>query len=120
MCSRQAPEQSTNSESGVPLLRRRDNADQLLHIMGIIGTPNDSDPEQTLRKMLAGSVRLPVVSDSKIHTVDSGPLTEISHLHEPCLSHGLPYAQTQFLFYHQLMGLWVLILYCAFRSPISQ
>jgi len=37
MCSRQVLEQSTNS--GVPLLRGRDNADQLLHIMRIIGTP---------------------------------------------------------------------------------
>ncbi|KAH9994423.1 kinase-like domain-containing protein [Russula vinacea] len=35
--------------SGVPLFRGRDNADQLLHIMRIIGTPD----ERTLRKMMA-------------------------------------------------------------------
>lgn len=40
--------------SGVPLFRGRDNADQLLHIMRIIGTPDD----RTLRKMAAESVRL--------------------------------------------------------------
>jgi serine/threonine protein kinase len=40
--------------SGVPLFRGRDNADQLLHIMRIIGTPD----ERTLRKMVAESVRL--------------------------------------------------------------
>jgi serine/threonine protein kinase len=40
--------------SGVPLFRGRDNADQLLHIMRIIGTPD----ERTLRKMAAESVRL--------------------------------------------------------------
>ena len=40
--------------SGVPLFRGRDNADQLLHIMRIIGTPD----ERTLRKMSAESVRL--------------------------------------------------------------
>jgi negative regulator of the PHO system len=40
--------------SGVPLFRGRDNADQLLHIMRIIGTPD----ERTLRKMMADSVRL--------------------------------------------------------------
>jgi negative regulator of PHO system len=39
--------------SGVPLFRGRDNADQLLHIMRIIGTPD----ERTLRKMAAESVR---------------------------------------------------------------
>ena len=40
--------------SGVPLFRGRDNPDQLLHIMRIIGTPD----ERTLRKMVAESVRL--------------------------------------------------------------
>jgi negative regulator of the PHO system len=40
--------------SGVPLFRGRDNADQLLHIMRIIGTPD----ERTLRKMVAESVRV--------------------------------------------------------------
>jgi negative regulator of PHO system len=40
--------------SGVPLFRGRDNADQLLHSMRIIGTPD----ERTLRKMVAESVRL--------------------------------------------------------------
>jgi negative regulator of PHO system len=49
--------------SGVPLFRGRDNPDQLLHIMRIIGTPD----ERTLRKMVAESVRLspePVSSSS--------------------------------------------------------
>jgi negative regulator of the PHO system len=40
--------------SGVPLFRGRDNADQLLHIMRIIGTPDD----RTIRKMAAESVRM--------------------------------------------------------------
>jgi negative regulator of the PHO system len=40
--------------SGLPLFRGRDNADQLLHIMRVIGTPD----ERTLRKMAAESVRL--------------------------------------------------------------
>ena len=38
--------------SGVPLFRGRDNNDQLLHIMRIIGTPDD----RTVRKMAAESV----------------------------------------------------------------
>ena len=46
--------------SGVPLFRGRDNADQLLHIMRIIGTPD----ERTLRKMVAESVRLPFRTDT--------------------------------------------------------
>ncbi|KAI0063203.1 Pkinase-domain-containing protein [Artomyces pyxidatus] len=37
--------------SGVPIFRGRDNADQLLHIMRIIGTPD----ERTIRKMVAES-----------------------------------------------------------------
>lgn len=39
--------------SGVPLFRGRDNQDQLLHIMRIIGTPDD----RTLRKIATESVR---------------------------------------------------------------
>ena len=39
--------------SGVPLFRGRDNQDQLLHIMRIIGTPDD----RTLRKIANDSVR---------------------------------------------------------------
>ena len=38
--------------SGVPLFRGRDNQDQLLHIMRIIGSPDD----RTLRKISADSV----------------------------------------------------------------
>ena len=38
--------------SGVPLFRGRDNQDQLLHIMRIIGTPDD----RTLRKIAQDSV----------------------------------------------------------------
>ena len=56
--------------SGVPLFRGRDNADQLLHIMRIIGTPD----ERTLRKMMTESVRLryrtcPVPSNSLLTRV---------------------------------------------------
>ena len=40
--------------SGVPLFRGRDNQDQLLHIMRIIGTPDD----RTLRKIATESVSL--------------------------------------------------------------
>ncbi|KAI0296715.1 kinase-like domain-containing protein [Russula brevipes] len=43
--------------SGVPLFRGRDNADQLLHIMRIIGTPD----ERTLRKMVAESPERPEI-----------------------------------------------------------
>ena len=39
--------------SGMPLFRGRDNQDQLLHIMRIIGTPDD----RTLRKIAADSAR---------------------------------------------------------------
>ncbi|TFY79865.1 hypothetical protein EWM64_g4150 [Hericium alpestre] len=42
--------------SGVPLFRGRDNSDQLLHIMRIIGTPDD----RTLRKMAAESPEIQV------------------------------------------------------------
>ncbi|KAI0296717.1 kinase-like domain-containing protein [Russula brevipes] len=42
--------------SGVPLFRGRDNADQLLHIMRIIGTPD----ERTLRKMVAESPEIQI------------------------------------------------------------
>jgi len=42
--------------SGVPLFRGRDNADQLLHIMRIIGTPD----ERTLRKMIAESPEIQI------------------------------------------------------------
>lgn len=42
--------------SGVPLFRGRDNADQLLHIMRIIGTPD----ERTLRKMAAESPEIQI------------------------------------------------------------
>ena len=38
--------------SGIPLFRGRDNQDQLLHIMRVIGTPHDS----MLRKLAADSV----------------------------------------------------------------
>ena len=38
--------------SGVPLFRGRDNQDQLLHIMRIIGTPD----ERTLRKIATEGV----------------------------------------------------------------
>lgn len=38
--------------SGVPLFRGRDNQDQLLHIMRIVGTPSDN----VLRKMAQDSV----------------------------------------------------------------
>ena len=38
--------------SGVPLFRGRDNQDQLLHIMRIIGTPDD----RTLRKIATEGV----------------------------------------------------------------
>ena len=50
--------------SGVPLFRGRDNQDQLLHIMRIIGSPDD----RTLRKISADSV-------SSIHcrAADIGP-----------------------------------------------
>lgn len=41
--------------SGVPLFRGRDNQDQLLHIMRIIGTPDD----RVLRKIATDSVRGP-------------------------------------------------------------
>lgn len=47
--------------SGVPLFRGRDNQDQLLHIMRIIGTPDD----RVLRKIATDSVcdrKLPQVS----------------------------------------------------------
>lgn len=40
--------------SGVPLFRGRDNQDQLLHIMRIVGTPD----ERTLRKIAADSVSI--------------------------------------------------------------
>lgn len=40
--------------SGVPLFRGRDNQDQLLHIMRIIGTPDD----RTLRKIATEGVSL--------------------------------------------------------------
>ena len=40
--------------SGVPLFRGRDNQDQLLHIMRIIGTPDD----RVIRRILSESVRL--------------------------------------------------------------
>ncbi|ETW87697.1 hypothetical protein HETIRDRAFT_378853, partial [Heterobasidion irregulare TC 32-1] len=40
--------------SGVPLFRGRDNNDQLLHIMRIIGTPDD----RTVRKMAAESIQV--------------------------------------------------------------
>jgi hypothetical protein len=40
--------------SGVPLFRGRDNQDQLLHIMRIIGTPDD----RTLRKIAQDSVSI--------------------------------------------------------------
>jgi negative regulator of the PHO system len=40
--------------SGVPLFRGRDNQDQLLHIMRIIGTPDD----RALRKLAQDSVGL--------------------------------------------------------------
>ena len=46
--------------SGVPLFRGRDNQDQLLHIMRIIGSPDD----RTLRKISADSV---------------GPLVKVCH-----------------------------------------
>lgn len=49
--------------SGVPLFRGRDNQDQLLHIMRIIGTPDD----RVLRKIATDSVcgcKLPHVSIS--------------------------------------------------------
>jgi hypothetical protein len=39
--------------SGVPLFRGRDNQDQLLHIMRIVGTPDD----RVLRKIATESVR---------------------------------------------------------------
>jgi len=42
--------------SGVPLFRGRDNPDQLLHIMRIIGTPD----ERTLRKMVAESPEIQI------------------------------------------------------------
>lgn len=38
--------------TGVPLFRGRDNQDQLLHIMRIVGTPDD----RTLRKIATDSV----------------------------------------------------------------
>jgi negative regulator of PHO system len=44
--------------SGVPLFRGRDNQDQLLHIMRIIGSPD----ERTLRKLAADSVSVPLSS----------------------------------------------------------
>jgi hypothetical protein len=40
--------------SGVPLFRGRDNQDQLLHIMRIIGTPDD----RVIRKIISESVCL--------------------------------------------------------------
>ena len=39
--------------TGVPLFRGRDNQDQLLHIMRIIGTPDD----RVIRKIISESVR---------------------------------------------------------------
>jgi len=50
--------------SGIPLFRGRDNQDQLLHIMRVIGTPHDS----MLRKLAADSV-------SKIPQMSNLPLT---------------------------------------------
>lgn len=40
--------------SGVPLFRGRDNQDQLVHIMRIVGTPD----ERTLRRIATDSVGL--------------------------------------------------------------
>ena len=40
--------------SGVPLFRGRDNQDQLVHIMRIVGTPD----ERTLRRIATDSVRI--------------------------------------------------------------
>jgi negative regulator of the PHO system len=55
--------------SGVPLFRGRDNQDQLLHIMRIIGTPDD----RALRKLAQDSVGL--VSDlSFVRVIDEGGL----------------------------------------------
>ncbi|KAH8120526.1 Pkinase-domain-containing protein [Phellopilus nigrolimitatus] len=51
--------------SGVPLFRGRDNQDQLLHIMRIVGTPDD----RTLKKIATDSVRLnrrQLINDSLI------------------------------------------------------
>jgi hypothetical protein len=48
--------------SGVPLFRGRDNQDQLLHIMRIIGSPDD----RTLRKISADSVRSIVMAPSPL------------------------------------------------------
>jgi len=59
--------------SGVPLFRGRDNADQLLHIMRIIGTPD----ERTLRKMVAESVRLLSMSSAIVLTHISKPEIQI-------------------------------------------
>lgn len=44
--------------SGVPLFRGRDNQDQLLHIMRIIGTPDD----RILRKIQSEGVRIYLLS----------------------------------------------------------
>jgi hypothetical protein len=49
--------------SGVPLFRGRDNQDQLLHIMRIIGTPDD----RVLRKIATDSVCGRVILCSYCH-----------------------------------------------------
>jgi negative regulator of PHO system len=53
--------------SGVPLFRGKDNQDQLLHIMRIIGTPD----ERTLRKIATDSVRVLKVSFPGANSVSS-------------------------------------------------
>lgn len=60
--------------SGVPLFRGRDNPDQLVHIMRIIGTPD----ERTLRKMVAESVRLsPILVSASPINLPSKPEIQI-------------------------------------------
>lgn len=52
--------------SGTPLFRGRDNQDQLLHIMRVIGTPTD----EQFKKMAKDSVS-PRLSDVILHAIDS-------------------------------------------------
>lgn len=49
--------------SGVPLFRGRDNQDQLLHIMRIIGTPTD----EQFAKILKDSVRQNLFDSMTFH-----------------------------------------------------
>jgi len=52
--------------TGVPLFRGRDNADQLLNIMRIVGTPDD----RVLRKIATESVSLVHISSNATYLID--------------------------------------------------